>query len=231
MTDLDNPYPADSQSGNGLDYESVFGNPTEETAEVRIAGGTVPFFSYYIVHFDGASPAFSKKKGTPSARAAVTIKGGPAGTEGKKVFDDRYLTVSRTEEVDGVTQRKSEEDFQADCKRLQKTLNLIAKVGKFTRPWPADFSKEAMVHYAKLWSANGGFDAIVEISERKEVYQGSEQKRNRINWDSLRAFTDPALDAKLAAAGKTALDEAKAAITAALAVKARTSGVGAPSFN
>lgn len=211
MDELDKVIGKDSAAENGFDYEGVFSGATTEEAERRVSGKTVPSFPLYVVHFGGAKAGYSTKKGTPFVRPYLHIRAGLDGTAGDIVSDDLYLSVSKTTtDDDNIVQRKSAEKFKEDAERLVMILNKIARVGGFGKAHPAGYDKTSLDAYAEQFAGPNeqGFDAIVEIRETTEEFEGRKRTRNRIIWESLAALDDPADAKKLRAAGKTALDEA-----------------------
>lgn len=199
-------------SGNGFDYNAVFAGATTEEAERKVSGKTVPSFPLYVVHVGGAKHFFTQKKGTPGVRPYVIIKEGLDGTEGTLVSDDLYLSVSQTTEEDGVQVPKTPEKFAADADNLVRKLNKIARIGNFGQNVPKGYDATALETYAAQFGANGGFDAILEIREVTETYEGVTRTRNRIVWESMAAPGDPADAKKAQKAGLDALGEARAKI-------------------
>lgn len=209
-----NDVPSDPSRG-GFDYNAAFANATTEEAETKVSGITIESFGYYIVHFGGAKAAF-KSTGVPSVRPWSQVREGPTGTVGHFLSDDLgnpFIAPSPTTEVDGVKVKKDAATYAKQGDVIQKLLNKVARVGEFQSSHPTDLnSLAALEAYAKQFEGrNGeGFDAIIEVSTEKNEYQGNTTFRNRIKWDSMRAFTDPAVGKEFA--GKTALEEARAKI-------------------
>lgn len=230
MDQNDTPYKADPSQGNGFDFNAVFANATQAEAERKVSGKTVPSFPLYVVHFGGAKAGFTAKKGSPYVRPWCLIKAGLDGTEGTLVSDDLFLSVSPNTMEDGVSVPKTSEKFHEDADRLVKILNKIARVGGFGQAHPRSYDKNDLDVYATQFAGVGeqGFDAIVEIREVTEEWEGNKRTRNRIIWESLASPNDAADAKKLAAQGKTALDEALLKIAdrnkAAGAAKTGTAG-------
>lgn len=201
----------DQNDTPNVDLNSLFADAPTDEGQRKVSGKTVPTGTY-LVHFGGAKAKFSQG-GTPTARPWAQIKEGQDGTVGELVSADLYLAPSLTTFEDGVKQAKTPEKLKEQAAAVQKNLNRIARIGQFGLNRPTDLtSQQALDVYTEQFGQNGGFDAIIEIRESTEMYQGVESIRNKFVWESMAALTDIADDKKLAAAGKTALDEARAKI-------------------
>lgn len=169
-----------------------------------VSGETIPSFPHYVVRFYPGKGGFTRTKNTPMSRNQAEVLEGPSGSVGERIFDDLFLRVSKTTQKDGVTIPKSAEDYRDNVEAFQKKLNKIARVGKFHMVTPVAPVQDALDGYAKQFA----FDAIVEIRESTDTYQGVTRTRNRIIWESLRALDDPASSRK-AKPGTTSLDWAR----------------------
>jgi hypothetical protein len=185
----------------------------EEAGEIapKISGQTIPTFQFYRVKFHPGKGGLSRgAKKTPLARIHGEILDGPEGTVGERVFEDMYLRVSKTTTENGLEVPKSEKDYDEDCGNFQYRLNKIARVGKFESIRPTAPVEEALTAYAQQFD----FEAIIEIRESSDTWQGVTRMRNRFIWESLRGIDDPAITKK-AKPGTTALQEATEKIEAA----------------
>ena len=192
------------------------GEELEEDAP-RTSDQTIPQFPYYVVRFNFGRGRVIGKTEMPLAGVGAVIKEGPEGTIGERVFDDLFLKISEMKTVDGVRVEKSAEEFKKGTDFLTKIFNKVARIGKFPKAYPTDFpgdSKTKADCYAKQFEATGGFDAIIEVTERADSYRGGGARKNRFDWLSMRALDDPA-HLKRSAAGSSALDEAREKIEAA----------------
>lgn len=187
----------------------------------KISGQTVPTSPFYHVRGFLGKGGQTKKAKLAVARVGVEILNGPAGTVGERVFDDLFLTVKRTTNESGVEVPKDEDTYEEQRQRLFKTLNKIARVGKFGRTFPVGPSVEAIDAYAKQFEQ--GFEGIIEIRESTDEYEGVKRLRNRLVFESLRALDDPAVSKK-AKPGTTAKDEAYEKIAEADKVAAAKAG-------
>lgn len=187
----------------------------------KVGGQTIPSFPYYFIKGISGKAGFTKKKQSPVIRPGMQIVNGPDGTIGETVFDDLYLLINRTTQVEGVEVPKDAEEYAEQVKKNLKKLNKIARVGKFGQAHPLNGSKTALETYAKQFES---FPlSVVEIRESTETYEGNTRTRNRIIWESLRAVDDPA-SSKKAKPGTTAGQEAEAAIEAANKAAANKAG-------
>lgn len=223
-------------SGNGVDVpvdegwaDQYSGGVDAGEDEAKVGGQTIPTFPHYIVHFESAKGGFTKgAKKTPLARVVAKVVEGLDGTDGERVFDDLFLRVSKTETIyeDGqaIDVPKDPQDYAEHVESFQKRLNKIARVGEFSKAFPSGTGLDAINLYAEQFGVKGGFDAVVEIREQTDKYQGTERRRNRIVWESLRAFDDPATKNGRRRGYKSAVEEARAEIAARLKASANAGG-------
>ena len=166
-----------------------------------VSGQTIPSFGYYHLRFVNGKGAISSGKAkSPMARLQAVVVNGPDGTVGERLFDDLYLRVSKTTTEDGVAVPKDADTYTEHCEKFQHTLNKIARIGSFELSHPTAAAVEALDAYAQQFGVkgDGGFDAICEVSESTDTWQGVTRTRNRIRLQSLRALDDPAIGKRMA---------------------------------
>lgn len=186
--------------------------------EPRISGKVIPAFPFYLIKLaPNAALRYSRQKKTPSARVGVRVLEGLEEGVGETIFDDLYLAVSRDErtgedDADGnaIEIPKSGEKLAEDILNFQHRLNKVARVFGFAVQSPQNKSEPALQGYVSQFNqaAEAEALAIVEIRIERPRQPGA-TARNRIQWDSLRHLEDPAVDKKLRAEKKTALQEAR----------------------
>jgi hypothetical protein len=232
MDDLDGVATSATETDNGTSPE-YSGAWDETVPEAKVSGRVIPPFQFLVVKPFTAKlrPSRMDKEGnenTPSGRLGVQVIEGIEGTVGERVFDDLYLGVSKTtysDEVDAsgksVKRGKTSEELAKSITYFQHTLNRLAFGAGLNIKRPAGRSVAAFEQYLSQFDGEETTPFVVEV--QIEAKQG-QTPRNRIKWDTARSLTEPAIDAKLAREGKTALDEAKLRIAERNAAIAKAGG-------
>lgn len=202
---------------NGRDFDDSpeFAGPWaggEDDAKIR--GQLVAASEFAVASLVGASARWSKQKNTPSARIGVKIEEHPdAEMVGEVVWDDLYLSVSKTQRTDekdedgrAIEEPKAAAKLAEDIDSFQKRLNRIARVLGLQVARPQSKSEGGINAYVGQFESVKGVKFIIPIRIQKD-FQG--QPQNRLGWEGIRALTDKAINKKLRAANKSAYDEAK----------------------
>mgnify|MGYP001563259585 CR=1 FL=1 len=204
-------------AGNGRDFDDdpEYEGPWKEGEdEAKLRGQIVTASEFAVVSLVGAVARWSKQKFTPSARMGVKVEEHFAeDAVGETVWDDLYLSVSKTTRTDEKDEDGRFVEVPKDAKQLaedidgfQKRLNRVARVLGLQVARPSGKNEAAINAYVGQFEVAKGTKFIVPIRVQKD-YQGNPQ--NRLGWEGLRALTDKAVNKKLRAAGKSAYDEAK----------------------
>jgi hypothetical protein len=201
--------------GNGRDFDDdpEYGGPAGEESEAKVRGQLVAASEFAVVSLVGASARWSRTKNTPSARIGVKVEEHfDMDAIGEVVWDDRYLSVSKTSRTDEkdedgrfIEEPKSAAKLAEDVDGFKAMQNRIGRVLGLANSRPASKGEDAINAYVGQYDAVKGVKFIIPIRIQKD-YQGNPQ--NRLAWEGMRALTDKAVNKKLRGAGKTAYDEA-----------------------
>jgi hypothetical protein len=156
----------------------------------------------------------AKQGATPSGRVGVKVIEGLDGTVDTRLFDDLYLGVSTEKNSDEIGPNgrsirvpKTAEEIAKSTTFFQHTLNRLAHALGLALKRPQSRAQGALEAYLAQFEGENLPAFIVEVGIEPGRNGGA--SRNRIKWDTARNPMEPAVDKKLAAAGKTALDEAR----------------------
>ena len=190
----------------------------ETVPEAKVSGQVIAPFQFYIVAPFKAALKELKAGRTPAGRIGVKVLDGLTGTVGERLFDDLYLGVSLEKYGDevgpngqAIKQPKTAAEVAKSTTYFQHSLNRLAKALDLPLKRPVNKSEGALETYLSQFDGADRPAFVVEIGIEPGRNGGA--ARNRIKWDTARNVSEPALDKKLAAQGKTALDEAKQRIS------------------
>ena len=199
-------------------YLAIYGRPMNDgdEGERQVGSEPIPRFDYYLLHFDEGKGELLGENKAPAVQIVATVKEGPEGTIGRKVFDTMFLAVSPNKyvKIDGVSTQlpKTKDEFDESVAKHFQRLNRIARVGKFAISKPKSFMQADLQTYGMQFGLNGGFDAIVAVSvqkERPDGKGGNWPAKNRIIWASLVSLDDPGLDKSKKPNGRSTHEEAR----------------------
>lgn len=216
-------------------YAAIYGRPLgDDEGERQVGIEPVPRFDYYLLHFDEGKGDLLGDVKAPAVNIVATVKEGPDGTIGRKIFDTLFMEVSKNKYVkqddENVQLPKTQEEFDASVEKHRHRLTRIARIGKFAVAAPKSFMQADLQTYGMQFGLNGGFDAIVAVSVQKERPDGKGgmwPAKNRIIWQSMAALDDPEKDKKGNPTGRSCHEEARDKLAKYNERQAKSGGRGA----